>query len=646
MKKNFIRLVMSVVAMLTASGMLAGNKVWIENFTVSSGWQEVAILMDNDVDVAAIEFKLIVSSELSVDTPYRNPDRYSNGQQFLAEKNGDNTYTCMVASLNRNNFKGNSGAIAYFKVRNNGTSNDNAVVKLEDIAVSTADGDPVPGFNTQWTATAQLSTISISSSESIAVYPGSTFKLPIALTNSANVQGLQLDVQLPEGFSMSDDFEMTSRVSDNASISLTPNTENNTYRLILVSILGGNAINGIGSGDIFYCNVTAPETLVEGSSIEVKNVIASNGSSSYKGEGVTIAIENGKVLDEERVEANNKAYQETVTAISNLQANLDKVVETINTEYADYKDAVDIEAVQKMINDASEAAKNAYEAVATEGVYSYSVDSEAINAAIDALLESVKAAKDKAEADAEAERVAKNKEAYEKDLAAIDELLVKYREVIAEIQEKYPDYENVSAELKVRNQLDDAKYQVEKAYKACEAEGNYEYELDVEGLQASVLGLLEDAKAAAEKVESDRVAKNKADYESVMQEIADLRDEADAAIEKITTEAPDYNATVEIRAIDKAIAAAEKEAEDAYKSVETAGLFSDAFTCDLNAIHDMISKMVENAATSGVQGIEAEAAAGQAMIFTLDGKRHERLVNGEVNVIVRSNGNTSKIMVK
>ncbi len=61
MKKNVIRLLFALVALLTSTSMLAENKLWI----ASEGNGSFAIMMNCDENAAAMQFNLQLPEELS-----------------------------------------------------------------------------------------------------------------------------------------------------------------------------------------------------------------------------------------------------------------------------------------------------------------------------------------------------------------------------------------------------------------------------------------------------------------------------------------------------------------------------------------------------------------------------------------------------
>lgn len=775
MKKNVIRLLFALVALLTSTGMLAENKLWVEPFSVEKNKPvQVPIQMINDSSAAAVQFTVVLPHGITIDTKivqgsaqyvYRNSERLNNTQQFMCTRLEDictyddegnlvevkEAYKCAIFSLGKETFIGTEGPIAFFDVKINSlylpgseSSVFSGIACLQDIMITDASGDRLE-CNDEAGVDVAIDNIQLKvagQTDTIYTTPKSQIEFPVVLNNKIDLLGLQMDIQLPEGFSMENEFVNSDRLSNGATISMTQGADN-TYRLVLVDLVGGDdlyswdgvnyAIRNTGNGVIFTAKINTPDSIAEESVIDIQNVIASayinRKEIAVNGEGASLTVINENVAldeaneiianlrkcftltidsiavvapdvkdkftgteiinaidslensvkeayanhtltpnydevmapadaivdameqliedaktaqaaEEKRVADNKAAYDAVVTAIAALQKHLDESVAVIDSIYADYKDVDAIKTVQDSIDKAKTDSQAALDSVAAEGIYSYELDEEGISNAIDALVADAKAAKEKAEADAEAKRQADNKAAYEADTNKLDSLYVHYREVVAQIQTDYKNFEDVSAELAVRNSLDAAKDEMAKAYKAVELEGIYEYVLDVEGLGAAIDKLLDDAKAK----EAERVAANKEAYDAVIAEIAVVQGELDAAIAEIAEKYPEYNATVEALAITKLLNDAEKEADAAYAAVEKEGVF--AYEFDAQAARDLIAAMMVNAEASGVDFIIAEAEAGNARIFTLDGAEHARPVVGKVNVIVRKNGSVSKIMVK
>lgn len=779
MKKNVIRLLFALVALLTSTSMLAENKLWI----ASEGNGSFAIMMNCDEDAAAMQFNLQLPKELSIRQVnwegkeqwiYRNPERFSNGQQIRSNliNYSRQNVLCMIVSMLGESFTGENGTpVAYFQTYKSDPLSTwkQEDLKLTDIIFSTGDGTQLPAAEESVYDGSIYGELAVYFDvENLVINPApegqtSTVKVPVALKNSFPVSGLQMNITLPEGFTMGIEFEHTDRVSTTAQIKTLAN--GSSYSLVMTDIVDNLSVPYSGNGTIFYCFVNVPDGNVFKSNVDFKisevgasnvdgkfvtgnpsSITVINGGLAYDkanetlkglsdalkaaletistdapdvkddflGEDITAAIAAlQKTVDEtyadgtltanyddvmageypedtknlgvdeisadiakliedakaaqaqyekdqadaaaaeaERVKENTEKYNADIAALDALQENLDNTVTVIDAEYADYKDEAAIEAVQKQIDDTRAAAEAAFAAVEKEGVYESPLDEAAINTAIDGLLTAAEAAK--AEADKKAEEDAakaeqlrkdENKAAYDAVMAELNKLYASYRTTVAEIQADYKPYEDVSAELALRNALDAEKDAIEYAYKAVEKEGKFEYDLDSEALQAQIDKLLEDAKALAEKTESDRVAANQAAYDADKDEILALQAELDAAVEKILAEYPGYkDVTVESRNIDKAINDAQKGADEALAACKEEGTYS--YDWNPQAIRDMIAEMLKKAEADGVEAIIADVEAGNAVVFTLDGKKHARPVNGEVNIIVRRNGEKSKVFVK
>ena len=108
----------------------------------------------------------------------------------------------------------------------------------------------------------------------------------------------------------------------------------------------------------------------------------------------TAAVEAQAALDKEnaRVEANQAAYEEAIAKIDALQAALDAMKANVEENYPDADVTAEIEAAQAAIDNARSEAEDALEAVAEEGTFAYSPDTDSVDALIAAIETAAKVA--------------------------------------------------------------------------------------------------------------------------------------------------------------------------------------------------------------------------------------------------------------
>ncbi|MCM1490767.1 MAG: DUF4407 domain-containing protein [Muribaculum sp.] len=335
-----------------------------------------------------------------------------------------------------------------------------------------------------------------------------------------------------------------------------------------------------------------------------------------------------------RKAANEAAYNAVLEALAEIQNHYNDVVAQVESEYPAYVDADANAAVQAQIDAAKAAADAAYAAVAEEGRFDYELDADALNAAINKLLTDAEA-KAKHDQEVEDARKAANEAAYNAVLSTLAEVQAYFDETVADIKANLAIFSDPDANAAVQAKIDAVKAAADAAYAAVENEGNFDYTVDVVPLYEAIDALADNAEAA-------RVTYNNDSYNVVMTVIESLQAQFEAARESIITEYPTYDYFAEATEINNAINAAKAGADAALEAVAEAGLFK--YNFDADAIRKMIDEMLANAVKSGVSMVEIEN--GEVMIFTLDGKRHFNLVQGEVNVIVRKNGEREKVMVK
>lgn len=188
--------------------------------------------------------------------------------------------------------------------------------------------------------------------------------------------------------------------------------------------------------------------------------------------------------ENERVAANQAAFEAAMAEADMLQEAVDAAKEEIAKDYPGIDVTTEIEAAQAAVNAQVDNINKALEAVENEGTFEYTVDATDTEAAI--------AAAKKAAAD-EAKRQADNKAAYEAAVDAIDALETKLDEAIAKIASDYPSA-NVSLDvMQAQKAIDKARADAEAALEAVEEEGTYDYTPDTKAIEDMIAAILEKA---------------------------------------------------------------------------------------------------------------------------------------------------------
>lgn len=188
--------------------------------------------------------------------------------------------------------------------------------------------------------------------------------------------------------------------------------------------------------------------------------------------------------ENERVAANQAAFEAAMAEADKLQEAVDAAKEEIAKDYPGIDVTTEIEAAQAAVNAQIDNINKALEAVENEGTFEYTVDATDTDAAI--------AAAKKAAAN-EAKRQADNKAAYEAAVDAIDALETKLDEAIAKIASDYPSA-NVSLDvMQAQKAIDKARADAEAALEAVEEEGTYDYTPDTKAIEDMIAAILEKA---------------------------------------------------------------------------------------------------------------------------------------------------------
>lgn len=217
---------------------------------------------------------------------------------------------------------------------------------------------------------------------------------------------------------------------------------------------------------------------------------------------------------------------------------------------------------------------------------------------------------------------------YQSVIDQINDLTNEFQDACEQLTNEYPDADLSEWKEIIGGQLEEYKTYAQQYLYACmEDDEEFFFPFDAEYFESMIAEM------------ELRMA-----YDKVLEQFGELRTELQNALTEIHSETPDFDTTAWETAIDKEIEQAEQDASNAY----FAALYEGApftYEVDVRKFSNMIETMIAaSKGTTGINGIEAEVAAGKAQIFTLDGKQHNAPIKGEVNVIVRENS-TSKVYI-
>lgn len=316
------------------------------------------------------------------------------------------------------------------------------------------------------------------------------------------------------------------------------------------------------------------------------------------------AAADSDLQESNRVAANNAAYDATKAEIAALQAALEAAKSQAAANYPGTNNETAVNAAQEAINKASEGAKAALEAVESEGTYSYTVDSEGINALIAAIDDSAKAQYE------EAQRVAANQAAYKANTDELAALQATLNETKLNVAQKYPGTDVEAQTDAAQQAIDKAGEEAKAALEAVASEGTYNYTVDKEGINVLIAAITEAAKAQYE--DAQRVAANQAAYKATMGEIVALQNALNAAKLSVAQKYPGTDVEAEVEAAQQAINAAAEAAKTALDAVENAGTYN--YSVDKAGINKLIDAIVPAAKAKyeEAQRVAANEAAYKA----------------------------------
>ena len=589
-----MKLAALLVAAMTCFSAGAANRVYVEPFNIVDETPvDVPVLMDNDVDIMSVQFRIDLPAELELVGQPERTDRLSNGQEITFKGVG-----VMVLSYENKPIAGNSGAIMTLKVKAKDGMLENKVVSfgLSKIEMGDTKNQKVQNSTKESvdvTLGEQPEYVFSASQPEAVVSAGTTFPVEVCMSNNFALGGMQFRLTMPEGFDVvNTDIKLSNRLSLGTRLYKTVRPDGSIK--FVVSDMSSVKIADAGEGPLFILYVSVPEGYndYEGkiivSDIEASTVPSDGGATntvSVDCKGFEVKIVNG-----------GRYLSDAETVVAGLRADLAAALATIAAEAADVKDnftGADITAAIEAIETAArEAAANGtlpaeYAAVVTD-------PAAAVSSSIEQLVADAKAAQ-KAFED-EAARKAANEAAYQASLAEIQRLTDKLNEMKQTAAASYPDATVDTQVAAAQAALDKAKAEADAARAAVADEGNYSYAVDTAAIEALIKAVGDEAakQQAAADAEKARVAANEAAHKAVLDEIAALQASLDATKAAAAESYPDADVDKQVAAAQAAIDKAKAEAAAAKAAVKDEGNYS--YAVDKATIEALITAVTNEAA--------------------------------------------------
>lgn len=589
-----MKLAALLVAAMTCFAAGAANRVYVEPFNIVDETPvDVPVLMDNDVDIMSLQFRIDLPAELELVGQPERTDRLRNGQEIAFRGVG-----VVVSSMEGKPVAGNSGAIMTLKVKAKDGMLENKVVSfgLSKIVMGDTNNQKVQNSTKESvdvTLGEQPEYVFSASQPEAVVSAGTTFPVEVCLSNNFALGGLQFRLRMPEGFDVvNTDITLSNRLSLGTYLRKTVRPDGSMN--FVVSDMSSVKIADAGEGPIFILYVSVPEGYndYEGK-ITVSDVVASTVPSDG---GATNTVSVDCKGFEVKIVNGGRYLSDAETVVAGLRADLAAALTTIAAEAPDVKDnftGADITAAIEAIETAArEAAANGtlpteYAAVVTD-------PAAAVSRSIEQLVADAKTAQ-KAFED-EAARKAANEAAYQASLAEIQRLTDKLNEMEQTAAASYPDATVDTQVAAAQAALDKAKAEADAARAAVADEGNYSYAVDTAAIEALIKAVGDEAakQQAAVDAEKARVAANEAAHKAVLDEIAALQASLDATKASAAESYPDADVDKQVAAAQAAIDKARTEAEAAKAAVKDEGNY--AYAVDKDGIEALIAAVTSEAA--------------------------------------------------
>lgn len=589
-----MKLAALLVAAMTCFAAGAANRVYVEPFNIVDETPvDVPVLMDNDVDIMSVQFRIELPDELELVGQPERTDRLSNGQEITFQGVG-----VLVLSMEGKPIAGNFGAIMTLKVKAKDGMLENKVVSfgLSKIVMGDTNNKKVQNSTTESvevTLGEQPEYVFSASQPEAVVSAGTTFPVEVCMSNNFALGGMQFRLRMPEGFDVvNTDIQLSNRLSLGTRLRKTVRPDGSIK--FVVNDMSSVKIADAGEGPLFILYVSVPEGYndYEGkiivSDIEASTVPSDGGATntvSVDCKGFEVKIVNG-----------GRYLSDAETVVAGLRADLAAALATIAAEAADVKDnftGADITAAIDAIETAArETAANGtlpaeYAAVVTD-------PAAAVSRSIEQLVADAKTAQ-KAFED-EAARKAANEAAYQASLTEIQRLTDKLNEMQQTAAASYPDATVDTQVAAAQAALDKAKAEADAARAAVADEGNYSYAVDTAAIEALIKAVGDEAAKQQEAADAEkaRVAANEAAHNAVLDEIAALQASLDATKAAAAESYPDADVDKQVAAAQAAIDKAKAEAAAAKAAVKDEGNYS--YAVDKATIEALITAVTNEAA--------------------------------------------------
>ncbi len=403
------------------------------------------------------------------------------------------------------------------------------------------------------------------------------------------------------------------------------------------------------------------QAIVDSLSADIKNKydkVELNESSTVDTASISASIEQvlkdaaaaQKAYEDEQAKkaANEAAYTRLNAQIRALRNTFGEAQDSVETNCPDVASqfSEEIAAIQAAIDALSADIKAKYDKV--ELTDETTIDTTEIAARIEALLKDAAAAQ-KAYEEEQAKEQA-NKTAYNRLKNQIIDAQALLNEAMASIESDYPD---------VADQFDDEIADIEAAIDSILADVEDKFDnveldenstVDTSDITASIEQLMEDVKAAQEAFERAKKEANEAAYARLTKQIAELQAAFEEVKETIYTDCSDVASDFsdQITGIQLRISSLKTDVKVKYDSME----LTDESTIDAEGITAEMEALLAQALAAQEEYDSATAVAsvdaGNKVvgIYTLQGKRVDKTVSGQVYIFRYADGTSHKRMVK
>lgn len=277
-----------VSSIVTLTKYVPKNELVMPCVSVTSGESlQIPVLLDNETELSAFQCDVYLPEGMALDLDSDgefdvklNPERTTSSHKIMTSMLSDGAVRIAVYSTSNKTFKGNNGELFYLNLTTDAETEGEKNISLKKVIFSTANAEKVLLEE----VTAKILMVKYQPRNCFIVRDtivtaGSSFLLPVVLTNESELSAFQCDVYLSKGLTLlvTEDGDSDVRLDEERATSshvIMAYAQNNGS-IRVVSYANPTKNFSGNNGALFYLNLQSNKDMDGEMMIEIKDIIFS-----------------------------------------------------------------------------------------------------------------------------------------------------------------------------------------------------------------------------------------------------------------------------------------------------------------------------------------------------------------------------------